>query len=116
MIAELDFDDSYRLAVYFDLTPAEKDGIRQGEDHASSILLKMMEKREYIMPRRMIDFYNALIDIHQNKAASLVLKYIQIQCKPPPKKRAVTPVPSPVRNRVTTSRQAPSANTMSMLS
>lgn len=64
-----------KLAMCFNLTPAENDSIQKDEE-PGKLLVKILDEREVIMPDKMIRMYEGLKAIRLNKVARLVLEYI----------------------------------------
>ncbi|XP_071848218.1 uncharacterized protein [Apostichopus japonicus] len=73
----LDKQHCQKLGMYFELKPAENDTIQEAAE-SGTMLMKILDERELIMPDRMIGMYEGLKAIHFNKVARLVLEYIGI--------------------------------------
>lgn len=68
-------DHCEKLAVFFDLTPAERDTVLN-DVIPGMVLMKILDERELIMPNKMIGLYEGLKASHLNKIARNVLNYI----------------------------------------
>ncbi|XP_071852535.1 uncharacterized protein [Apostichopus japonicus] len=71
----LDKEHCEKLGMLFPLEPAENDKIQRAAE-SGKMLMKILDERELIMPKRMIRLYEGLKAIHFNKVARLVLEYI----------------------------------------
>ncbi|KAJ8019384.1 hypothetical protein HOLleu_42064 [Holothuria leucospilota] len=65
-----------QLATYFDLTPAEEERVKT-DASPGRILMKILDEREMIMPRKMFGLYQGLKVCHLDKIARLVFEYIE---------------------------------------
>ncbi|KAJ8023242.1 hypothetical protein HOLleu_35602 [Holothuria leucospilota] len=65
-----------QLATYFDLTPAEEERVKT-DALPGRILMKILDEREMIMPRKMFGLYQGLKVCHLDKIARLVFEYIE---------------------------------------
>ncbi|WP_411026871.1 hypothetical protein, partial [Salmonella sp. s55044] len=63
-----------KLAVYFGLTPVETETILQ-DGEPGMMVLKILDERELIMPKKVLRLYEGLQASHLNKIARLVLEY-----------------------------------------
>ncbi|KAJ8023784.1 hypothetical protein HOLleu_36322 [Holothuria leucospilota] len=66
----------FQLATYFDLTPAEAERVKI-DASPGSILMKILDEREMIMPQKMFGLYQGLKVCHLDKIARLVFEYIE---------------------------------------
>ncbi|KAJ8023841.1 Serine/threonine-protein kinase MRCK alpha [Holothuria leucospilota] len=64
-----------QLATYFDLTPAEAERVKI-DASPGRMLMKILDEREMIMPRKMFGLYQGLKLCHLDKIARLVFEYI----------------------------------------
>ncbi|KAJ8050541.1 NLR family CARD domain-containing protein 4 [Holothuria leucospilota] len=71
----LENDHCISLATYFELTPAEAEKVKFDES-PGSMLMKILDQREKIMPQKMFGLYRGLKVCHLDKIARSVFEYI----------------------------------------
>ena len=72
--AQLDKLHCQKLSMFFGLSPAETDRILQDEE-PGKMLMTILDERELIMPKKMIDLYEGLKGSKLDKVARKIMEY-----------------------------------------